>query len=327
MGFFLLLGLLSVGLLVGGLSGGDDGGSGTDPNPTEGRVTEGTDGNDTLEGGSVSDLILGQAGDDVISGAGGDDLLLGGGAQDVVRGDAGDDVLAGGGGNDALYGGRGDDIALGGAGNDTLYGNDGDDTLAGVSGSNVLYGNAGNDLLSGLDAPDGWALFDEDNLGGLETEFATLMEETFGVAPGSALLGRVVTQLNSSGAEAGAPNADSLEGGAGDDTLIGDKGDTLTGGAGRDLFIADYLTADQQGLVTITDYQPGDGPDTAERVIITYAASITPAPGPVTFVQNGTDVEVRLTDGTTALLLTKVQASNLSAAAFSLEPDTLALAS
>lgn len=323
MGFFLLLGLLSVGLLVGGLGGSDDETAGPDPEPTDGRVTEGTDGNDTLEGGSISDLILGQAGDDVISGAEGDDLLLGGGAQDVVRGDAGDDVLAGGGGNDALYGGRGDDIALGGAGNDTLYGNDGDDTLAGVSGSNVLYGNAGNDSLNGLDAPDGWALFDEENLGGLEAEFATLMEETFGVAPGAALLDRVVTQLNSSGAEAGAPNADSLEGGAGNDTLIGDKGDTLTGGAGRDVFIADYLTADQSGLVTITDYQPGDDPATAERVIITYSSSITPAPGPVSFVQTGTDVEVRLADGTVALLLTKVQAAKLSAAAFTLEPDTL----
>jgi len=116
-------------------------------------------------------------------------------------------------------------------------------------------------------------------------------------------------------------------GGAGNDTLIGDKGDTLTGGAGRDVFIADYLTADQSGLVTITDYQPGNGTEPAERVIITYAASITPASGPVSFVQTGDNVEVRLADGTTALLLTKVQAANLSAAAFTLEPDTLAQAS
>ena len=60
--------------------------------------TEGTEGNDTFEGGGGNDYIYG--GD-------GNDLLLGGGDSDILRGSFGDDTIDGGLGSDIMSGGFG----------------------------------------------------------------------------------------------------------------------------------------------------------------------------------------------------------------------------
>ena len=53
----------------------------------------GGDGDDTLRGGGLGDVLIGGSGDDVISGGGGHDVAVGGGGADRIAGGAGDDIL------------------------------------------------------------------------------------------------------------------------------------------------------------------------------------------------------------------------------------------
>lgn len=73
----------------------------------------------------------------------------GGSGSQVVVGDDGDDVLYGGSGNDILCGLGGDDVLYGGSGNDILVGGDGSDQLYGESGGDTLYGDTGDIVLDG----------------------------------------------------------------------------------------------------------------------------------------------------------------------------------
>ena len=70
----------------------------------------GTEGDDTLEGGTGLDLAFGLEGDDSVSGVAEDDLLLGGDDSDLVEGGSGNDILVGGEGADTLIGNSGNDI-------------------------------------------------------------------------------------------------------------------------------------------------------------------------------------------------------------------------
>ncbi len=93
---------------------------------------EGTNDNDTLNGGDERDRIYGRGGDDLIFGNGGDD------------------VIGGGYGEDTVYGGRGNDfIYPGQSGKKTYYGEEGDDQLIGLYNEDTLRGGPGNDTLSG----------------------------------------------------------------------------------------------------------------------------------------------------------------------------------
>jgi len=65
-----------------------------------------------------------------IAGGSGNDTMTGGSASDVLQGGRGDDVIMGNGGADLLEGH---------AGNDALYGGDGRDTLEGDAGGDALY--------------------------------------------------------------------------------------------------------------------------------------------------------------------------------------------
>jgi Ca2+-binding RTX toxin-like protein len=56
----------------------------------------GGEGNDTLTGGSASDVIFGGLGDDTMAGASGNDFLIGGDGKDRIVGSAGHDVLVAG---------------------------------------------------------------------------------------------------------------------------------------------------------------------------------------------------------------------------------------
>ncbi|MEG4144842.1 calcium-binding protein [Microcoleus sp. Pol12B5] len=101
-------------------------------------------GDDTIDGSTNNDLILGNEGEDIIRGKVGNDSLFGGKGKDALYGDEGNDCLSGGqdgdvlsaeAGNDVLFGGRGNDFLSSGNGNDTLVGGLGRDVLA------PLYGN------------------------------------------------------------------------------------------------------------------------------------------------------------------------------------------
>lgn len=83
--------------------------------------TDGADGTTTtpLAGTALADWITGGVGDDFIAGGAGKDILAGNSGSDTLRGEADDDVLYGGTGNDILDGGAGKDVLVGGNGIDT----------------------------------------------------------------------------------------------------------------------------------------------------------------------------------------------------------------
>ena len=76
-------------------------------------LNEAVIGNDqSIEGTSQADEILGGGGDDSLMGRGGADHIEGGYGDDILRGSFGDDVLDGGRGSDLLIGGDGDDVLI-----------------------------------------------------------------------------------------------------------------------------------------------------------------------------------------------------------------------
>lgn len=111
-----------------------------DPAPPQSAQIRGAEGDDTIFGGALGDLLL--AGD-------GADDAEGGDGDDTISGNAGNDRLAGGAGSDSLRGGAGDDTLLGGSGDDTLSGGDGDDLVIHRlgQGSTTMVGAAGTDTL------------------------------------------------------------------------------------------------------------------------------------------------------------------------------------
>jgi Ca2+-binding RTX toxin-like protein len=82
------------------------------------KVTlDGGNGNDTIVGSDLADVLRGGEGDDALQGLGGADAIFGGGGDDFVNGGAGSDFLDGGGGNDRLNADDDElDTVLGGAG-------------------------------------------------------------------------------------------------------------------------------------------------------------------------------------------------------------------
>jgi Ca2+-binding RTX toxin-like protein len=100
----------------------------------------GEQGDDTLFGNDLSNILSGGLGNDFLSGNAGNDFLFG---------DAGDDLLDGGADNDQMFGGDGLDDLFGNAGNDRLSGGADDDILSGDAGSDRLIGGLGRDLLTG----------------------------------------------------------------------------------------------------------------------------------------------------------------------------------
>ena len=117
-------------------------------------ISEGTDGDDILNGLAGNDYLEGGAGHDVLTGGEGADHIHGGSGNDSATGDDGDDLLSGGIGDDEVVGGYGDDTLIGGAGHDNIQGSDGDDIIDGVSGEDVaekdyLNGSEGDDILIG----------------------------------------------------------------------------------------------------------------------------------------------------------------------------------
>ena len=85
---------------------------------------------------------------DIFAGAG-DDTIIGSPLNDYLFGNGGSDRILGKGGNDTLDGGDGEDLLFGGDGDDELYGRAGKDTLLGEGGNDDLFGGEDNDRLDG----------------------------------------------------------------------------------------------------------------------------------------------------------------------------------
>ncbi|KQT51006.1 hypothetical protein ASG43_07115 [Aureimonas sp. Leaf454] len=254
-----------------------------------GLVLMGTDGADRLTGKAGDDVIHGGAGRDEIIGGAGADKLYGGDGDDVIRADADDTVIDGGAGRDILYvqgtkgltldlgkasieeviGGVGDDLLDGSrsTANLKLQGGEGDDTLIGGSGRDEIFGGAGADKLYGGDGDDVIRADADDTVidGGagrdilyvqgtkgltLDLAKASIEEVVGGVGDDRLDGSRSTANLKLQGGEGddtliggsgrdeifGGADADKLYGGDGDDVIRADADDTvIDGGGGRDI--------------------------------------------------------------------------------------------
>lgn len=148
---------------------------------------------------------------------------------DELRGTSGDDSIMASAQDDRIFSGPGEDTVRGGRGRDLISDamadqgqripNDSDDLYYGGGGNDTLYSSGGRDALHGGTGDD--------------VIYAT---EDF-PARGQA--------------------QDTLWGGYGDDTLVGDAGDVLYGGVGKDVFAA-VVRENADEMVVIEDYQPGE---------------------------------------------------------------------
>ncbi|WGM31641.1 DUF4214 domain-containing protein [Brevundimonas sp. NIBR11] len=209
--------------LVGGARGDDlVGGSGDD-------VLSGRDGDDIILGGGGADSLYGEDGNDILRGGAGNDGLDGSDGDDQLFGDAGADVLVGGRGADMLNGGIGNDGLNGGDGADALYGGDGDDYLTGGLGNDIIFGGNGADIVV-LNCARSQAVIT--NREGYLTVSGPDGVDTLREVEAIAFTDGVYDIIN------GVLQSDPrrvLQGGAGDDVLIGGtSSDIINGGAGND---------------------------------------------------------------------------------------------
>jgi Ca2+-binding RTX toxin-like protein len=253
-------------ILVNGGAIAVTGGTPTVGNTTQIRVF-GQGGNDTL--------TLNQA-----SGALPLAHLFGGNGNDTMTGGAGNDQLFGQAGNDTLLGVGGFDFLFGGSDNDTLTGGDADDQVFGQSGNDRMIWNPGDDT----DLNEGGENTDtvEVNGGGGAEQFTTTANGTrvrfdrLDPAPFAIDIGtseKLVLNANGGNDRSSATgNLAALiqltvDGGTGDDTLLGSNGiDLLLGGANND-FVDGQQGNDVAFLGAGNDvfqWDPGDGSDTVE---------------------------------------------------------------
>ncbi len=161
--------------------------------------------------------------------------IHGGKFDDTLSGLGGDDILFGHGGNDILDGGTGNDTMSGGGGNDTFVGGAGNDAMNGGSGHNVIDYSADTQGVS-ADLALGTATG-----AGVGSDILVHIADVFGGAGNDSLSGDKKDNLLVGGAGKdvlrGQRGDDTLSGGAGRDTLIGGLGaDLLNGGTSRDHF-------------------------------------------------------------------------------------------
>ena len=194
------------------------------------NVIDGGAGNDDITTGDEAGYAFGGEGDDQITVGDGATAAFGGDGDDVLTGGTSASYLDGGAGDDVIQGGDGDEVLKGGvhvagtdeSDNDVIDGGAGDDDISGGDGADTLSGGEGNDVI------DHHGLASEDN-GSERFAFTDHLDG----------------------------DADVLDGGAGDDTIVMDKHDTATGGEGNDTF---WLYADDEvaEYAAVTDFVPGE---------------------------------------------------------------------
>lgn len=219
------------------------------------------------DGTPEADLMIGTARGDVLNGLGGNDTIQGNDGADVLSGGNGNDEIDGGLSQDTITGGAGADTITGGGGNDQISGQDGNDTIDGGAGRDTIYGGVGDDLLAeSWEIRDYWESFDRIESGeGNDTVQGAYGNDTIDGGDGNDELrgGHDQDEMHGGAGNdtmAGGSGNDSLYGGDGDDFLYGDIGfNTTEGGAGADTFLLDPM-----GVLTIVDYNPGEG----DRLIV-----------------------------------------------------------
>jgi Ca2+-binding RTX toxin-like protein len=201
-------------------------------------------GNDTMTGGSGNDMLFGQSGNDTLLGKGGFDFLFGGSENDTMTGGDADDQVFGESGDDRMIWNPGDDTDLneGGAGTDTVEVNGG--------GGAEQFTTTANGLRVRFDrlnpAPFSIDIGTSENLvlnanGGNDSFSAT--------GNLAALIKITVDGGTGNDSILGSNGIDLLRGGDGDDFIDGQQGnDVAFLGAGNDVF----------------QWDPGDGSDVVE---------------------------------------------------------------
>ncbi len=194
-------------------------------------LTNGTSGNDAIQGNDGVDVAYGQGGEDMIQGNAGDDHLEGNASDDTIHGNEGQDDVVGGTGrtfsNDesTAAAGRIDNATGDDAANDTLHGGNGDGAVASGDDDVIVGDNATVDRVRGT----------------LGTAGAELNRLPFNGAWGEATwdepnilrvirLLDVATTANTAPEANGTNGDDTINGEANEDVLFGQGGaDTITG--------------------------------------------------------------------------------------------------
>jgi Ca2+-binding RTX toxin-like protein len=227
----------------------------------------GLGGNDNLSldqsnGALPAAQLFGGTGNDTVVGGSGGDKLFGQSDNDVILGKGGFDLLFGGSGNDTLTGGDADDQMFGEAGDDRMIWNPGDD-------SDLMEGGAGIDTAE-VNGGGGAEVFT------VTANGARVRFDRVDPAPFSSDIGtteKLVVNANggddffSATGNLAALIEITVDGGAGNDTILGSNGkDILLGGDGDD-FIDGQQGNDVAFLGAGDDtfqWDPGDGSDVVE---------------------------------------------------------------
>ena len=264
-----------------------DGGAGDDSIRTgdDNDTIVGGSGNDTIDSGLDDDLVLGGDGADIITTSHGSDSVFGGDGDDIINAEIanpyGDlfvsdanpvlaaasvardpnanddrDFIDAGEGNDYVTSGDDSDTILGGTGADTISagidddlirGGQGDDALTGDDGRDQIYGDAGNDLIYGDVSPNSPGAVgtmqwndhaDRDAAGNKLDQLPNNNQDTlYGGDGNDTILGQDDRDLLfGDGGDVlieGGLDQDTIYGGEGSDTLRGDAGeDRIYGGIG-----------------------------------------------------------------------------------------------
>ena len=201
-------------------------------------------GNDVLTGGSGADLLFGQADNDTLLGKGGNDLLFGGAGNDVLTGGDADDQMFGEGGDDRMIWNPGDDSDLmeGGAGIDTAE----------------VNGGGGGEVFT-VTANGARVRFDRTDPAPFAIDIGTTEKLIVNMGGGN--------DTFSATGDLAALISVQVDGGAGNDTILGSNGiDLLIGGDGNDFI--DGQQGNDTGLLGAGDdvfqWDPGDGSDVVE---------------------------------------------------------------
>ncbi len=247
-------------------------------------------GNDTLVGGvNIGNILIGGSGNDSIQGGIGSDIILGDNGV-VVGADGTSDANAifstdpVNGGNDTILGGAGNDSILGGTGNDTIQGSNGTDLIIGDSGRinrdaggimqsmlTLFPTQGGNDTIAGdADADTILGGSGNDSIsGGSDNAVDVLLGDNgivYGAGVGADANDVVSTDPTNGG-------QDTIVGGGGDDLIVGGSGgsdaagvggDRLFGEAGNDIILGDSgrITRNAAGIVErIATLFPANGGD------------------------------------------------------------------
>lgn len=210
-------------------------------------VTAGN-GNDILNGESVSDTLRGGGGNDQINGEMGSDRIHGDDGADVLTADSAGAHLFGGGGNDDLtiLNGSSKSLIEGGGGDDTYHIDNAADVLkeAKSGGYDTVMSTVTFTLPTNFEALQLYSYFLINGTGNAADNTISIVAQAPNYAP-------LTHHLSGLGGN------DRLTGGEGDDVLDGGTGaDTMTGGKGNDTFYVQnkgdvVVEAGRQGTDTV----------------------------------------------------------------------------